>query len=79
MSQKLYKIISNVMDISISELTDKSGPDNIENWDSYNGLLLIDELESEFDVKFSVDETYDVKTIEDIKRHLKNHGVILND
>ncbi len=79
MSQKLYKIISNVMDISISELTDKSSPDNIENWDSYNGLLLIDELESEFDVKFSVDETYDVKTIEDIKRHLKNHGVILND
>ena len=67
------------MDISISELTYKSGPDNIENWDSYNGLLLIDELESEFDVKFSVDETYDVKTIEDIKRHLKNHGVILND
>lgn len=79
MSQKLYKIISNVMDISISELTDKSGPDNIESWDSYNGLLLIDELESEFDVKFSVDETYDVKTIEDIKRHLKNHGVILDD
>ena len=79
MSQKLYKIISKVMDIAISQLTDKSGPENIENWDSYNGLLLIDELESEFDVKFSVDETYDVKTIEDIKRHLKNHGVILDD
>ncbi len=72
MSQKVYKIISKVMDISISELTDKSSPDNIEDWDSYNGLLLIDELESEFDVKFSVDEIYDVKTIEDIKRHLKN-------
>lgn len=79
MSQKLYKIISNVMDISISELTDKSGPENIENWDSYNGLLLIDELESKFNVKFSVDETYDVKIIEDIKRHLKNHGVSLDD
>ena len=79
MSQKLYKIISKVMDISISQLTDKSGPDSIENWDSYNGLLLIDELESEFGVKFSVDETYDVKIIEDIKRHLKNHGVSFND
>ena len=79
MSQKVYKIISKVMDISISELTDKSSPDNIEDWDSYNGLLLIDELESEFGVKFSVDETYDVKIIEDIKRHLKNHGVMLDD
>ena len=79
MSQKVYKIISKVMDISISELTDKSSPDNIEDWDSYNGLLLIDVVESEFDVKFSVDEIYDVKTIEDIKRHLKNHGVVLDD
>lgn len=79
MSQKLYQIISKVMDISISELTDKSGPDTIENWDSYNGLLLVDELESEFNVKFSVEETYDVKSIDDIKRHLVDHGVILND
>ncbi len=71
MAQKLYEIISKVMDISISQLTDESGPDSIENWDSYNGLLLIDELESEFGVKFSVDETYDVKVIGDIKRHLK--------
>lgn len=79
MAQKLYEIISKVMDISISQLTDESGPDSIENWDSYNGLLLIDELESEFGVKFSVDETYDVKVIGDIKRHLKNHGVMLDD
>jgi acyl carrier protein len=79
MSQKLYQIISKVMDIPISELTDKSGPNTIENWDSYNGLLLVDELESEFNIKFSVEETYDVKSIADIKRHLVNHGVILND
>ena len=79
MSQKLYQIISKVMDIPISELTDKSGPNTIENWDSYNGLLLGDELESEFNIKFSVEETYDVKSIADIKRHLVNHGVILND
>ena len=79
MSKKLYQIISKVMDIPISELTDKSGPDTIENWDSYNGLLLVDELESEFNVKFSVEETYDVHSIDDIKRHLVNHGVILDD
>lgn len=79
MPQKLYQIISKVMDIPISELTDKSGPNTIENWDSYNGLLLVDELESEFNIKFSVEETYDVKSIADIKRHLVNHGVILND
>lgn len=79
MSEKLYELISKVMEIPISEVTDESSPNNIENWDSYNGLLLVDELESEFNVKFSVEETYDVHSVADIKRHLVNHGVKLDD
>lgn len=79
MSKKLFSIISRVMEIESSELTDESRPEDIENWDSYNGLLLVDELESEFNVSFTVEEVYDVRSIADIKRHLKNHGVELND
>ena len=79
MSQKIYQILSKVMEIDITELSDNSSPETVENWDSYNGLLLVDELESEFNVKFTVDEIYDVKTVADIKRHLKNHGVVLDD
>jgi acyl carrier protein len=79
MSKRLYKIISKVLETPESELTDESTPESIENWDSYNGLLLVDELESEFNVKFSVEEVYDVHSIADIKRHLNNHGVVLND
>ena len=67
------------MEIKSSELTDESSPEDIENWDSYNGLLLVDELESEFNVKFTVEEVFDVHSIADIKKHLVNHGVILND
>jgi len=79
MSKKLFNIISRVMEIESSELTDESSPEDIENWDSYNGLLLIDELESEFNVKFTVEEVFDVHSIADIKKHLVNHGVTLND
>lgn len=67
------------MEIKSSELTDESSPEDIENWDSYNGLLLVDELESEFNVKFTVEEVFDVHSIADIKKHLVNHGVTLND
>ena len=67
------------MEIKSSELTDESSPEDIENWDSYNGLLLVDELESEFNVKFTVEEVFDVHSIADIQKHLVNHGVILND
>jgi|TARA_B110000495_G_C22528383_1_gene321563 acyl carrier protein len=79
MSKKLFNIISRVMEIKSSELTDESRPEDIENWDSYNGLLLVDELESEFNVKFTVEEVYDVHSIVDVKKHLLNHGVVLND
>ncbi len=79
MSQKLYKIISSVMAVPTSQINDNSGPENIEAWDSFHGLVLVDELESQFQVKFSLDEVLDVKIVMDIKRHLKNHGVTLDD
>jgi acyl carrier protein len=40
---------------------------------------LLSELETGFNVKFTIDEAMDVKNIADIKRHLKNHGVNLDD
>jgi len=79
MSKKLYKIISKVMNINIEEINDESSPSTISNWTSFNGYVLLYELESNFDVKFSIDETMDVKNVSDIKRHLQNHGVILDD
>ncbi len=67
------------MSIPLSEINDGSGPESIDSWDSFKGLLLVDELESKFKIIFSLEEVVDVKTVEDIKKHLKNHGVILND
>ena len=78
MSAKLCDIISKVFSIPISELNDESSPETIESWDSFNGLILVDELESNFNIKFSVSEIIDVKNVKDIKRHLNNHGVDLN-
>ena len=75
----LNVIIAKVFSISESEVNDQSGPENIERWDSFNGLVLIDELESHFNVQFSVSEITDVETVADIKRHLKNHNVVLDD
>ena len=78
MSEKLYNIISKIFSVPISEINDESGPETIESWDSFNGLILVDELESNFNIKFSVSEIIDVKNVKDIKTHLTNHGVDLN-
>jgi acyl carrier protein len=77
MSEKLYKIISEVMKIDIKIISDELGPETIENWTSFNGYVLLSELESGFDVKFTIDEAMDVKNIADIKRHLRNNGIEL--
>ena len=59
------------MDVPVTTLNEQSGPENIEKWDSFNGLVLVDEIENHFNVKFSLEEIIDVKTVEDIKKHLK--------
>lgn len=75
MPSKLYSIIAKVMKIPIDSITDQSSPQTISNWTSFFGYVLLNELETQFNVKFTIDEVTDVKNISDIKRHLKNHGV----
>ena len=79
MSEKLYGIIARVMDIQISEINDNSSPETIPSWDSFNSYILLDELETEFKTEFTIDEVTETKNVSDIKVHLKNHGIILND
>ena len=79
MSNKLYSMIAKIMDVSESDVTDESGPETIANWTSFNSYVLLYQLESEFNVKFTIDEAVDVKIVADIKRHLKNHGVNFNE
>ena len=78
-NEKLIALISRVLDIDKNSISDLTSPENTESWDSFNGLVLVDELENHFNIKFSISEITDVKTVADIKRHLKNHDVSLND
>ena len=79
MSKKLFTLIGRIMDVPVTELSDNSSPETIPSWDSFNSYLLLDELESEFQTEFSIDEVVETKNISDIKKHLKNHGIILDD
>ena len=78
MSKRLYNLIAKVMNVQSSQISDNSSPESIESCTSFNGYVLLYELETEFKVKFTLDEAIDVKTVADIKRHLNNHGVVLN-
>ncbi|NDB47367.1 MAG: acyl carrier protein [Nitrososphaeria archaeon] len=77
MSKKLYDLVARVLNVPANSINDESGPTSIENWSSFKGYVLLYELESEFKVKFTIDEAMDVKKVADIKRHLANHGITL--
>ena len=79
MTEKLYNLIAKVLNVPASEINDESTPESIESWTSFNGYVLLYELETSFNVKFSIDEAMDVKNVDDIKRHLNNHGVVFDD
>ncbi len=72
---RLKKILSKVLEVDEKEINDDSSPDTIENWDSFNGLMLVTELENEFKVNFTMDEVINIVNVGDIKKALIKHGV----
>ena len=68
MSDRLYKIVSKVFDVDVSKINDDTNPENLEEWDSFNFYVLLDEIENEFNIKFDLDETLEIKKIGDFKK-----------
>ena len=73
MSEKLYQIVSKVFNVDNSKIDDETSPENLEEWDSFNFYVLLDEIENEFNIKFDLDETLEIKKISDIKKIFAKH------
>ena len=71
MTKTLFEVVSKVMNIPIEKISDSSGPDSIPDWDSFNMFVLLEEIEKEFDVKFSLEETLEIKTVGDFRKKLE--------
>lgn len=76
--KRLKRVLSNVLKIDESTITDETSPDNTPTWDSMNAMLLVTALETEFNVKFTARDIIGVKNVGDIKKSLKRHGVVFD-
>ena len=72
---KLFEIVARVFNIPIDEINYESNPENIENWDSFTGYVLLDEIETNFNVKFTMDEPLEINKIDDFKNILRKKGI----
>tara|TARA_B100000029_G_scaffold493581_1_gene556282 strand:- start:175 stop:411 length:237 start_codon:yes stop_codon:yes gene_type:complete len=75
MNKKLNQIISEVFNIEISKIDENTNPENSEKWDSFNFYVLLNEIEKEFNIKFDIDETLEIKKIGDFKSLLQKRGI----
>ena len=57
---KVKKIFSDVLKISIEEINEHTSPNNNSNWDSFNTLKLVIMLEAEFDINISIEEVINI-------------------
>ena len=67
------------MSVPVSRINDESSPETIESWDSFHGLILADELETQFSVKFVLEDLTSVKKVGDIKKSLAKYGIMIDD
>ena len=70
----LQSILSRILEIEEAQVTDQLTPADVGTWDSMNALIMVSELESAFNVKFTSAEVTEVKCVGDIKKILSKHG-----
>jgi len=76
---KLKKIIAKVLELPTKKINDQLSPDNTPSWDSFNGLMLVSELEKAYGVSFTMAEIIGIKCVADIKKCLQKHGIKKNE
>ena len=72
---KLFEIIARVLDTRIGEIDEQANPKTIPNWDSFNGYVLLDEIELAFNVSFTLEEALEIENVGDFKKILKEKGI----
>ena len=73
--KKLFEIIARVFDIPINQINIQSNPETIEKWDSFTGYILLDEIESGFNVSIGIDDALEIKEVGDFKKILIKKGI----
>lgn len=73
--KKLFGIIAKIFNTSIDQINDQSSPETIDSWDSFTGYVLLDEIESAFNVSITMEESLEIKNVKDFKNILKGNGI----
>ena len=69
------EIVSKILLIDESKIADDLKRADLESWDSMTHLILISELEQNFNITFNDDDIASIASIQDLKVALKKYNV----
>jgi acyl carrier protein len=72
MNNKITQIISSILLVEPSELTDTMARNEYETWDSMTHLTIVSQLELEFNIFFTDDEVVNMVTVADIRKTISS-------
>lgn len=74
-SDRVYRVVSDVLGVPVTAVNDESSPDTIESWDSLAHINLILALEAEFGISLSDEDAVDMLSVRLIKMILAERVV----
>lgn len=64
--EKLKLIFEDVFELDVMEVTEETNSDDIEEWSSLSHITLIGEVEQAFDMKFTMQEMLEIKSVSEM-------------
>ncbi len=72
---KLREVIAHVLEIDTASINGSTSQDNVPTWDSFKGLMLIAEIERNFQMKFTMEDIVGITCVQDIQDTLQKYGI----
>ncbi|WP_416305808.1 acyl carrier protein [Neptunicella sp. SCSIO 80796] len=74
-TEKLYQAFATGLGIEIDSVSDELAYNSIPQWDSTAHMILIAELENQFDVMLDTDDIIDMSSVSKAKQILAKHRI----
>lgn len=75
----LHNVVSKILNVPASILTDNTGPKQLSEWDSLRHIQIVLTIEQEYDVQFTPVEITSIYTIGDVRDLLVQKGISIAD
>ena len=75
LENKVKEIIISVLNIAEDQYSDELAIGDIPEWDSVNHVLLIQQIEEDFDINLDITDAIDIEDVFDILSTLKKYNI----